>query len=368
MSGWTEQDYRYMAKALQLAKGGLYSTDPNPRVGCVLTRHGEVVGSGYHVRAGEPHAEVYALQQAGEQARGATAYVTLEPCSHQGRTPPCADALITAGVSKVVVAMQDPNPQVAGNGLRRLSEAGVAVSVGLLAAQAQALNPGFVRRMETGRPWVRVKLAMSLDGRTAMHSGQSQWITGEPARRDVQRLRARSSAILTGIATVLADDPALTVRQLDRSPGEVTPLRQPLRVILDSQGRLPEQANVLQQPGRTLWVTRQPRLIRGADLLQAALNEQGRVDLDWLLRHLATQEQCNEVLVEAGAELAGALLAADLVDELVVYMAPTLLGSSARPLLHLPLDEMSQQRRLQLTDLRQLGDDLRLTYRPQVVD
>lgn len=364
MSDWSTQDTAYMAEAIQLAKQGLYTTAPNPRVGCVLVKAGEVVGRGFHYRAGEGHAEVNALKQAGKAACGATAYVTLEPCSHYGRTPPCAEGLINAGVTRVVSAMQDPNPEVAGRGMQMLQQAGIDCSVGLLDKQAAELNPGFIKRMETGMPWVSVKLAMSLDGRTAMSSGESRWITGAAARGDVQRLRAKSSAIVTGIGSIQIDDSSLTVREVELGLDNAADVvkQQPLRVVLDSAGKMKPHAKILQQPGRTLWVTQGECDMPHADVLKAQHNG-GQIDLQWLLRHLASSEQCNEVLVEAGATLAGAFVDAGLVDELIVYMAPTLLGSNARPLLQLPLDNMGQQLRLSMTDCRQLGDDLRMTYR-----
>jgi diaminohydroxyphosphoribosylaminopyrimidine deaminase/5-amino-6-(5-phosphoribosylamino)uracil reductase len=358
-------DHSCMARALQLAERGLYSTDPNPRVGCVLFRNGETVGEGWHVRAGEPHAEVHALAAAGAQARGATAYVTLEPCSHHGRTPPCADALIAAGVSRVVVAMTDPNPLVAGQGLQALRAAGIAVTEGVLTAQAERLNCGFVKRMRSGLPWVRVKLAMSLDGRTAMASGESRWITGTEARADVQRLRARSSAILSGIGTVLADDPSLNVR-LDEST------RQPLRVILDSQLRIPATARLLDLPGETLIMTGSADSARSAALQRGHVSvavlpmQGGRLDLRAMLRNLA-ERGMNEVHVEAGATLNGALLAAGLVDELVIYLAPHLMGDAARGLFTLPgLERMEQRIELKITDIRAIGSDWRITAVPAV--
>jgi diaminohydroxyphosphoribosylaminopyrimidine deaminase/5-amino-6-(5-phosphoribosylamino)uracil reductase len=365
-------DHRYMARALQLAEQGLYTTDPNPRVGCVLVRAGEVVGEGAHLKAGEPHAEVHALRMAAARAEGATAYVTLEPCSHQGRTPPCADALLKAGVARVVAAMEDPNPQVAGRGLARLAAAGIATAVGLLEPQARRLNPGFIRRMERGRPFVRLKLAASLDGRTAMRSGESQWITGAAARADVQRLRARSSVVASGVDTLLHDDAALTVRAAELGlPPELADraaARQPRRLVLDSQLRLPEQAKLLRQPGEVLLATvlapdhpRAEALVAAGARLMTLPGAHGRVDLNALLARLATDYQCNELLLECGATLAGAAMQAGLVDELVLYLATTLLGSDARPLLALPLERMEQQRRLQLIDSRMLGDDLRLT-------
>ena len=362
MSIWSKEDSTFMAQAIRLAERGLYTTDPNPRVGCVLVNDGSVVGKGFHVRAGEPHAEVYALNEAGEKAKGATAYVTLEPCSHFGRTPPCAEGLINAGVTRVVAAMQDPNPLVAGRGLQMLADAGVEVESGLLEVQARALNPGFIKRMECGRPFVRLKMAMSLDGRTAMQSGESQWITGASARQDVQRLRGRSSAIITGIGSVQLDDPALTVRTLIDEQAEASHYRQPIRCVLDATGKMSATANILKQPGRTLWFTQGERSMPGAEVISAEVLD-GKIDLSWLLTFLAETEQCNEVLVETGAQLAGSFIEQNLVDELIVYMAPTLLGSSARPLLNLPLHNMQQQKRLHLLDVRQLGEDCRFTYR-----
>lgn len=355
-------DYRFMARALALAQRGLYGTDPNPRVGCVLVRDGEIVGEGWHQRAGEAHAEVNALAAAGEQARGAAVYVTLEPCCHHGRTPPCTEALLNAGVTRLVAAMPDPNPQVAGRGLAMLREAGVAVECGLLEAEAQALNPGFIQRMTQGRPFVRVKLAMSLDGRTALASGDSQWLTGAAAREDVQRLRARSSAILTGVGTVLADDPSLNVRLPEVA-------RQPLRVILDSGLRTPPTARTLQLPGSVLIFTamtdpalQQPLQAAGADMIVAPLTEQG-LDLRAVMAELARRE-CNEIHVECGPTLAGSLLQAGLMDELVVYIAPLLLGDKARGLLQLPeLTQMSERTELEILDTRAVGRDWRVTMR-----
>lgn len=366
----SDLDSGYMQRALTLAERGLYTTDPNPRVGCLIVRDGKVVGEGWHLRAGEPHAERHALTMAGDAARGATCYVTLEPCSHTGRTGPCADALIAAGIIRVVAAMQDPNPLVAGQGLAKLRAAGISVECGLLEEQARALNPGFIKRMQTGLPLVRIKLAMSLDGRTAMASGESKWITGAAARRQVQRLRARSSAIVTGIGTVLADDPALTVRVEDGLandyPGAV---RQPLRVVLDRKLRLPLDAKLLSEDGDVLVISQaQPALAsalqqRGAEV-QTLPGSGSGTDLHELLKMLA-ERGCNEVLVEAGPTLAGAFVREQLFDELVIFMAPTLLGSSARPLLSLPeIATMAQQRRLQLDQVEQVGDDLCLTYQP----
>ena len=372
MSSFSEQDRCWMARAIRLAAKGRFTTHPNPRVGCVLVRDGQIVGEGFHVRAGEGHAEVNALRMAGDQAMGATAYVTLEPCSHHGKTPPCAEALVQAGVARVVSAMVDPNPQVAGRGIKRLLNAGIEASSGLLEAEAKALNPGFIKRMEQGLPYVRIKTASSLDGRTAMQSGESQWITGAAARSDVQRLRAQSSVIVTGVDSILHDDSSLTVRenelQLDNAAEIVQ--KQPLRVVLDSQLRMPLNAKILQQPGRTLIATvsqdaaKTGALIEsGAEVVQLAA-EQNRVSIKALLEHLATAEQCNELLVETGARLAGAFIAAGVVDELVVYQAMTLMGSDARPMYRLPYSKMDEQIRLQLLDSRMLGDDLRLTLRP----
>ncbi|MEQ5801420.1 bifunctional diaminohydroxyphosphoribosylaminopyrimidine deaminase/5-amino-6-(5-phosphoribosylamino)uracil reductase RibD [Halomonas sp. H10-9-1] len=366
----------WMARALELARRGLYTTHPNPRVGCVLVKDGCLVGEGYHARAGEPHAEVHALNAAGEAARGATAYVSLEPCSHQGRTGPCAVALIEAGVARVVVAMEDPNPAVAGRGIAMLREAGIEVEVGVMTPQAQALNPGFVLRMDHGRPFVRLKMAMSLDGRTAMSSGESQWITGPEARRQVQRLRARSSAVLTGVESVIFDNSRLTVRadQLGLPDAEAIAARQPLRVIVDSRLRLPEAAACLTEPGRTLVVAvegvepeRIARLTRaGAEVLTLPAGDDGRVDLDAVLRHLAEVEQANEVLLETGATLAGAMLDAGLVDEMQLFVAPTLLGGDARPLFQLAgIETMAHQRGLEILDIRAVGQDWRITARPR---
>lgn len=361
---WSSADYRHMARALTLARRGLTSTDPNPRVGCVLVRDDHVVGEGWHERAGEPHAEAIALDAAGARARGATAYVTLEPCCHHGRTPPCTDALLSAGVARMVAAMRDPNPRVAGRGLDILRAAGVVVECGLLETEARALNPGFIQRMTLGRPWVRVKLAMSLDGRTALASGASQWLTGAAARADVQRLRARSSAILTGIGTLLADDPSLNVRLPDAAG-------QPLRVILDPELRTPPTARILQLPGPVVIFTAISDPAAWA-LLQAAGGEivvapravRG-LDLYAVLAELARRE-CNEVHVECGPTLAGALVQADLVDELVIYLAPLLLGDRARGLLQLlELTRMQERRELEILEMRAVGRDWRLTLRPK---
>jgi len=357
-------DYEYMARALQLAACGLYTTHPNPRVGCVLVRDGKIVGEGWHERAGEPHAETHALQQAGEGARGATAYVTLEPCCHHGRTPPCTDALIQAGVARVVVAMLDPNPRVAGQGLEQLKHAGIEVETGVLGSEAEKLNPGFIMRMQKQRPYVRCKLAMTLDGRTATATGESKWITGEAARADVQRWRARSGAIMTGINTVLADDPRLTVRLPDVGPAPPQP---PLRVIVDTQLRMPPTARMLREPGRTLVLTcmadeqRKLRLVEaGAEVVTLGA-VQGKVDLPAALALLAERHEINEVLLEAGPILSGALLQQGLIDEQVIYIAAKLLGDQGRGLLHLPaVSALNQHIPLSITDVRAVGEDWRV--------
>jgi len=364
-------DTRMMARALQLARRGQYSAMPNPHVGCVLVREGQVIGEGFTQPVWGNHAEIEALQAAGD-ARGAVAYVTLEPCSHHGKTGPCAQALIDAGVARVVAAMPDPNPEVAGQGLAQLRAAGIAVDCGLLETEARQLIPGFIARMTRGRGRVRAKLAMSLDGRTAMASGESQWITGAAARRDVQRLRAASCAIVTGVGTVLADDCALTVRAeelgLTRSRAQVAAARQPLRVVLDSSLKTPPTARVLADGGPALLCHRSgtqasPELAAGrAELLTLPWDGSG-LDLHALMAVLSTR-QCNEILVESGPRLAGALLQAGLLDELIVYMAPTLMGDLARPLLSLPLQHMSEKVPLRIEDVRKIGEDWRFTVSP----
>jgi diaminohydroxyphosphoribosylaminopyrimidine deaminase / 5-amino-6-(5-phosphoribosylamino)uracil reductase len=435
---FTATDHVHMARALRLAERGLYTTQPNPRVGCVIAHAETIIGEGWHQRAGEPHAEVFALREAGARARGATAYVTLEPCAHFGRTPPCADALIATGVARVVAASDDPNPQVAGEGLRRLLGAGIAVETGLMREAARELNRGFFSRIERGRPWVRVKMAMSLDGRTALANGASKWITGEAARADVQRWRARSSAILTGSATVFADNPRLTVRNLEPlchleksearleplsprerdwgegpaesiregdprpSPGSDRPAASPsrvahgalqrtmqarparpaghplpmgegqshvppLRVVLDRELRTPLDAHVLDGSAPTLVLhgedARQnvDRFAR-VELASVPLRD-GRLDLAAAFGLLA-ERGVNELQVEAGPMLCGALYAAGLVDELLLYVAPVLLGDQARPLLALPgIDAMAAARRLRVIDRRTVGGDQRLLLR-----
>lgn len=347
-------DHAFMSQALRLAELGLNTTSPNPRVGCVIVSNGRVVGQGWHLRAGEPHAEIHALAEAGEQAKGATAYVTLEPCCHFGRTPPCTEALIRAGVTRVVAAMADPNPKVAGNGLEQLRQAGITVETGLMQGAAQELNIGFVSRMQRGRPWLRLKAASSLDGRTALQNGLSQWISGEAARADGQHWRARACAILTGVGTVLHDNPRMNVRLPDA-------VRQPLRVVADSRLRTPPGAAILQ--GGALLVCAYAPVARTYphDVETLKLdNGQGRVDLAALLAELA-QRGVNELHVEAGAALNGALLAQGLVDEILLYVAPKLLGASAHGLFDIPaLDHMEQAFRLDIKEVVKVGQDLRI--------
>lgn len=363
-------DIRYMSEALQLARRGRFTTQPNPRVGCVIVKDGIVVGTGYHARAGGPHAEVAALKQAGYRAYGATAYVTLEPCAHHGRTPPCANELVIAGLKRVVMASLDANPLVAGKGRKILDDAGIETACGVLEDEARALNAGFLRRINGGLPWTRVKLASSLDGRTAMASGESKWITGPDARRDVQQWRAMSSAIITGIGTVLADDPALTVRPDEWEHWTSGEPVQPWRVVLDADFRTPLTAKILQQPGRTIIVGIRSQLDRQTALRDAGAEiwvldgKTGKVDLKVLLQRLA-EEGANEVLVEAGATVAGSFARAGLVDEYVMYQAPVLMGSNARPLLDWPMQFMREQRKLVITDVRMVGSDIRLLARPK---
>ena len=367
-------DYEFMGQALRLAERGLYTTMPNPRVGCVLVKDGALLAEGWHYRAGEAHAELHALQQAGANARGATAYVTLEPCNHTGKTGPCCEALISAGVTRVVFAMEDPNPQVSGRGVEKLQAAGIQVDGPLLEDDARALNPGFIKRMERKLPYVRCKLAMSLDGRTAMASGQSKWITGRKAREDVQRLRARSCAIISGIETVLRDNASLTVRadELHLENSADAAAHQPLRVILDSNLRLTRTSEILNHSSPILLVHngREENTARRLSWpehveLMALADKEGRIDLSALLRELAVR-QCNEVLVEAGATLAGSFLRRGLLDEIVIYVAPKLLGSSARPLFDLSFNTMAAVLPLKIRDMRAVGEDWRITAVPDM--
>ena len=368
-----------MQRALELAARGLETTDPNPRVGCVIVRGEEVVGEGWHERAGEAHAEIAALSAAGEGAAGASVYVTLEPCSHHGQTPPCVEALIAARVARVVYAATDPNPLVNGQGAEALAAAGVAVEGGLLEQEALELNHGFVKRMRYGRPWVRLKLAMTLDGRTALARGESRWITGEAARADVQYWRARSSAILTGVGTVIADDPRLDVRHPAQGEGaaqgeEEEGTRQPLRVVLDSHLRTPPGARLLAGGGEVLILTAQDslkdvqsgmRLTQKGARLESAPEDDNRLSLDAVLGRLAELE-VNELQVEAGPTLAGELVRQSLVDELLLYVSMRVLGNRARPLLALPEPAtLEEAYGFDLIDTRTLGDDLRLWLRPR---
>lgn len=359
---FTASDHIWMTHALRRAEQGLYTTMPNPRVGCVIVKDDKIVGEGAHLKAGEPHAEVFALRQAGTLAQGATAYVTLEPCSHTGRTPPCAEALVKAGVAKVIAAMVDPNPMVAGSGLAYLQAHQIEVASGLLQAEALALNPGFISRMSRKLPYVRCKIASSLDGKTAMHNGHSQWITSESARLDVQKWRAQSCAILTGIGTVLSDNPMMTVRDLNIA-------RQPLRMIVDSQLRISPQANIL-QGGNILIAFAQDAQNKASALralgveLLAIPDQHQKVCLKTLLSHLA-HRQINEVLVEGGEGLNGALLAQNLLDELLIYYAPKIMGGAAKNLFAMPaFAHMNQAIALDITELRQIGSDFRLRAKP----
>ncbi len=367
----TAVDFEFMAHAFRLAERGLYTTMPNPRVGCVLVKDGQVIAEGWHVRAGEAHAEVNALRSAGEHVRGATAYVSLEPCSHTGKTGPCSQALIDAGIARLVYGMEDPNPLVSGNGIAMIRAAGIQVDGPVLEDDARALNPGFIRRMERKLPYVRCKMAMSIDGRTAMASGESKWITGPKARADVQRLRARSCAIISGVDSILQDNASLTVRvdELGLPNAEEAAAKQPLRVILDSQLRTPRTALMFKQSTPILLVhngkVEDAQLKDWPDFVEliALPGKDGRIDLNTLLRELANRH-CNEVLVEAGATLSGSFLRRGLLDEIIMYMAPKLLGSNALPLFTLPLDTMSAALSLKIKDIRAVGRDWRITSVP----
>ncbi len=359
-------DEGMMRRAIELAQLGRYTTDPNPRVGCVITRDERIVGEGWHRKSGEAHAEALALAAAGEAARGATAYVTLEPHCHRSRTPPCTDALIRAGVQRVVCGTLDPNPKVSGAGIKQLVASGLAVETGLLEAEVRELNLGFEKRMTAGLPRVTVKIATSLDGRVALANGVSKWITGEAARADVQRLRAASSAVLTGIETVLADDPQLNVRD----PSIELLGRQPLRVVLDTRLRIAPAARILHEPGHTVIFTAADRLAAdaltqaGAEVVGMALDTEGHVDLQNVLAELGRRE-CNDVLVEAGPTLAGRFLQLGLADELIVYIAPIVLGPEARAMALLPpLYRIEDVLRYTLHDMQRIGADVKLTLRP----
>ena len=355
---FSSDDHAYMSQALQLAEKGLYSTSPNPRVGCVIVRDGKIAGSGWHVQTGQPHAEINALNIAGGAAQGATVYLTLEPCSHYGRTHPCAEALIRAKVAKVIIAMQDPNPLVAGKGASLLKQSGINVLVGLMGEWAKDLNVGFVSRMINNRPWVRMKIAASLDGKTALNNGVSQWITGEAARHDGHRFRARSCAVLTGIGTVLEDDPQLSVRFIETS-------RQPLRIIIDSQLKIPTTAKVLRGEGELIFTTTDNKerisALKEAGARPIILpSEKGKIDLAGLMQILADFE-INELLVEAGNRLSSAFIREGLVDELIIYLAPHLIGNRAMGMLQLPeLTDLSEKYNLKIKDLRMVGEDIRI--------
>ena len=379
MAGFSAADHKFMARALRLARKGVYTTAPNPSVGCVIVdKAGQVIGEGWHERAGEPHAEVHALQMAmthskGEPLTGATAYVTLEPCSHYGRTPPCAGALIKAGVSRVVAAVLDSHPQVAGRGFRMLEEAGIETAWGLMEKEAYQLNEGFFKHTRTGLPFVRAKLAMSLDGRTAMASGESQWITGPDARSEVQKLRAQSCAIITGVGSILHDDSSLTLRPEELKLPNASTIceQQPLRVVLDSELKTPLNARVIHNPGQCLiittekaWAERKQALeAQGAEVLVQG-DAQESINLKAMLEELGDR-QCKTVLLETGAALAGAMMSEQLIDELVVFMAPVLMGSNARPLLNMPFQTMAEKQALDIQDIRAVGNDWKITARPE---
>lgn len=366
MPGFSAIDHEMMTRALRLAERGAYTTKPNPMVGCVIVRDGEVVGEGFHERAGGPHAEVFALEAARERARGATAYVTLEPCSHTGKTGPCADALIAAGITRVVAAMRDPNPEVDGKGMQRLAAAGIQVETGLLEAAARTLNRGFISRMERGRPWLRVKLATSLDGRSALASGDSKWISGEPARLDVHRWRARAGALLTGAGTVLVDDPHLTVRLGKDDAGNEIPFVAPLRVVLDPGLATVARGHIREGDAPTLYLhAADARMPRGIDSQHSSVPvRNGLIDLEAVLKLLA-ERGINEVQVEAGATLAGSFLGAGLVDELLLYVAPVMLGERARPMFEgLHIDAMTERLDMRILELRSIGNDMRVLLQP----
>lgn len=362
---FTSDDKRFMARAVALAAQGKYTAKPNPCVGCVIVQNNQIVGEGWHAKAGEPHAEVHALKQAGLLAKNATVYVTLEPCSHYGRTPPCANGLIEAGVASVVVAMEDPNPLVAGQGISLLRKAGITVSVGVLEKEAVELNTAFIHKMTTGKPYVMSKVAMSLDGKTAMASGESQWITGAGAREDVHRLRAVSDIVLTGVGTVLADNPKLTAR--DGLGGLA--VQQPQRVVLDSQLKTPLDAAVIGNDGKTTILTcsenaqAKSALIKaGCNVQQVAADVNGQVDLQAVQAWL-NKQSINSVMIEAGALLNGACLQAGMVDELIVYMAPSALGDDARGAFSMPtVTKLSERVQLKYSQMDTLGDDIKLTY------
>ena len=357
----THDDEYFMAKALELAARGLYSTAPNPRVGCVIVKNGYIVGEGWHVASGQAHAEVIAIKQAGAETSGATLYVTLEPCAHQGQTPPCVDAIINVGINRVFVSSRDPNPLVNGKGVERLKANGIKVFEGLLVEQSRELNIGFFKRMKSGKPWLRLKVAAGLDGKTALDNGKSQWITSEVAREDAHRWRARSCAVLTGVGTVVEDDPKLTVRHIETS-------RQPLKVVVDSQLRSPLSANIFKMPGATIAtaVTNKkqlgPFIDQGVNVLVLP-DTDGRVDLAALLIELADQ-QMNEVLVEAGINLHSAFLRRNLIDEMIIYYAPKFLGAQGKGMLFIDgLEKMDEVAERNIIDIKKFDKDFRVTVR-----
>lgn len=380
-SHFSAVDIEYMQRAIALAKKGLYSTKPNPAVGCILVKDGQIVGEGWHHQAGLPHAERVALAQAGELAYGATAYVTLEPCSHTGRTPPCADGLVEAGVAKVFVAMLDPNPLVAGKGIHKLTQANIETKIGLLEDQAKVLNSGFIRKMQNNLPFVRLKMASSLDGRTAMANGESQWITGEEARIEVHKMRARSGALVTGIGTVLADDPSLTVRLSVEELAEMNLTSencQPLRVVLDPNLSMPLEAKMLGLSGRTIIMTSREAVEANPELVElfhaknvglvAVASEDDRLDIHSILNYLAEEEQINDVMVESGAIVAGGFMESGLVNELYCFIAPSLLGHQAKPMFVLPsVEKMADKIQLQIHSVETFGDDICIVSKPVVV-
>lgn len=381
-AGFSDKDQLYMGRALALATKGIYSTKPNPAVGCVIVKDDHVIGEGWHQKAGEPHAERMALAEVAQAdlLLGATAYVTLEPCSHHGKTPPCADALIAAGVGRVVVAMQDPNPLVAGNGIKRMQESGIDVQVGLMQARAEQINKGFVHKMRTNMPYVRLKMASSVDGRTAMHNGESQWITGAESRTEVHRMRAQAGALITGIGTVLADDPSLTVRLSEQQLSEMNLSEQtchPLRVVLDPNLSTPETAKMLSAPGRTIIMTSKESAqnntavvdvlySKGAEVVAVSAVDE-KLDIESILSYLAQVEHINDVMVESGAIVAGAFMQSGYVNELHSFIAPTLMGHAAKPMFVLNgLESMQDKLMFTMKSVDRFGDDLRILLTPNL--
>lgn len=379
-TAFSDFDIQMMQRAIDLARKGLYSTKPNPAVGCVITQQEEIIAEGWHQKAGEPHAERVALANAVESVKGATVYVTLEPCSHHGKTPPCADALVESGVARVVIAMQDPNPLVAGNGIKRLEQAGIVVDSGILSEEAAALNKGFVSAMKSNRPFVRLKVANSLDGRTAMANGESQWITGPEARHQVHLMRAQHGAIVTGVGTVLADDPSLNVRLPEDVLAELGLTAEnchPLRVVLDANLSTPLEAKMLSLPGRTLLMTSKETANQSLDLIErfyqkgaeviAVESDGDKLDITSVLSYLVENEKIYDVMVEAGAIVAGAFIQAGMVNELHVFTAPILMGEMAKPMFVLPgLAEMVDKKVFAYQSVQALGEDLYLVLVPQI--